>query len=129
MTEVLTVPAAGRRLRSHADALEIVGEALGRGADLVVVPVARLHDDFFDLATGVAGDLLQTFVTYRLRLAVVGDISAQLAASSALRALVAESNRGRQAWFALDDGALAARLRPSPPGAGPSGEGPGPALS
>ncbi|WP_244166023.1 DUF4180 domain-containing protein [Micromonospora saelicesensis] len=46
-----------------------------------------------------------------MRLAVVGDISAQLAESSALRALVHESNQGGQIWFVPDLDALDTRLR------------------
>ena len=42
---------------------------------------------------------MQKFVNYQIRLAVVGDLSAQLERSSALRALVHESNRGRHVWF------------------------------
>ena len=36
---------------------------------------------------------MQKFVSYRLTLAVVGDISSHLATGSALQALVRESNR------------------------------------
>ena len=91
-------------------ATELVGAALGR-ADVVAVPVARLPPEFFALCTGVAGEVLQKFVNYRLRLAVVGDIAGHVAASTALRDLVREANRGRQAWFVADAAELEARLR------------------
>lgn len=59
----------------------------------------RLSDDFFVLRTGLAGAITQKFVNYHQRLAVVGDLSAKLAESNALRSWVEESNRGRHLWF------------------------------
>jgi len=69
-----------------------------------------LADDFFDLSTRLAGEFVQKFVNYGVALAIVGDISAHVAASTALRDSVTESNRGRHLWFAGDLEALAARL-------------------
>lgn len=65
----------------------------------MVIPAERFEDDFFRLRTGVAGAFLQKFVTYGVRVAILGDISRHLEASSALRDFVYESNRGRQIWF------------------------------
>jgi hypothetical protein len=45
-----------------------------------------------------------------VRLAIVGDVSAYVAASTALRALVLESNRGNQVWFVADFDELDNRL-------------------
>lgn len=78
---------------------DLIAQAFGEQADLVCVPVSRLGDGFFDLRTGVAGEYAQKFVNYRIRVAVVGDISDHLERSEALRAFVTESNRGRQLWF------------------------------
>ena len=69
---------------------------------MVAVPAHRFDDRFFALRTGVAGEIMQKFVNYRMRLAVVGDISAHVAASTALRDLVYESNRGGHIWFVAD---------------------------
>lgn len=109
-TAVFLCPADGPPLRDGGDALEVIGAALGADAELVVLPVRRLTDDFFALRTGVAGEIAQKFVNYRLRLAVLGDISRHLAASSALRDFVRESNRGRQLWFLTDVDELDERL-------------------
>jgi hypothetical protein len=83
------------------DALDLIGAAFSR-ADVVAVPAHRFDDRFFTLRTGLAGEIMQKFVNYQVRLAIVGDISTHLAASSALRALVHESNRGKQIWFVAD---------------------------
>ncbi|MEU8298168.1 DUF4180 domain-containing protein [Micromonospora sp. NPDC048909] len=103
----------GPVLRDGDAALDVIGDALGRGAELVVLPVSRLGDDFFQLRSGVAGEIVQKFVNYRLRLTVVGDIAARLAASPALRDFVTEANRGRQLWFLATRAELDGRLRPA----------------
>ncbi|MEU5959637.1 DUF4180 domain-containing protein [Micromonospora parva] len=107
---VLVCDPDGPPLATEQDALDLIGAAF-LGAQVVAVPANRLDDRFFSLGTRFAGDVMQKFVNYRLRLAVVGDISAQLAESSALRALVHESNQGGQIWFLPDLDALDARLR------------------
>jgi hypothetical protein len=53
---------------------------------------------------------LQKFVNYRIRLAVIGDISAFTGASRALRDFIGETNRGRSAWFVADLDELKQRL-------------------
>ncbi|SDK61467.1 DUF4180 domain-containing protein [Nonomuraea jiangxiensis] len=106
---VLVCAADGPPVRADRDALDLIGEAWGSGAEWVAVPVERFHEDFFELRTGVAGEITQKFVNYRLGLAVVGDVSRFTDASSALRAWVAESNRGRHLWFVSDLAELAAR--------------------
>ena len=90
--------------------VDIIGEAWGQDADLLVVPVERLAPEFFRLSTGLAGEVLQKFVNYGLQVAVVGAIEAQLAASSALRDFVRESHSGRHVWFLPHRTALDARL-------------------
>ena len=56
-------------------------------------------DGFFRLATRIAGDIVQKFVTYRLLLVIVGDISRHTESSSALRDFVRETNQGDHVWF------------------------------
>jgi hypothetical protein len=109
MTRILFAAAEGPPLDA-ATANDLLGEAWGAEADLVVVPVERLAEGFLDLSTRIAGEVIQKFANYRTRLAFVGDISARTAASRSLRDFVYESNRGRQVWFLNDRAALDARL-------------------
>ena len=106
---VLVCAADGPPLAAVQDALDVIGSAFSR-SDVVALPATRLDERFFTLGTGLAGEIMQKFVNYRIRLAIVGDISAHLAASSALRALVHESNQGRQIWFVADLGDLDSHL-------------------
>ena len=106
---VLVCGDEGAPIASTQDALDLIGAAFSR-ADVVAVPVGRFDERFFTLRTGLAGEIMQKFVNYRMRLAVVGDISAHVAASTALRDLVFESNRGNQVWFVADLDELDTRL-------------------
>ena len=107
---VLLCAADGPRLASERDATDVIGDAFGGQAQMIALPVSRLSEDFLDLRTRIAGEVIQKFVTYGLRLAIVGDIAAPLAASKALRDFVYESNRGRHVWFVADMDALAEKL-------------------
>jgi len=100
----------GPPLADGGAAVELIALALAQRADLVVVPVARLDPAFFDLRTGLAGQIVQKLVNYRLRLAVVGDVSGYMAASNAFRDYVTETNRGRHTWFVADASELEQRL-------------------
>ena len=108
--QVLVCDPDGPPIATERDALDLIGAAF-LGATVVAVPAGRLAPAFFTLGTRFAGEVMQKFVNYRLRLAVVGDISAHLERSGALRALVAESNRHDQVWFVPDLDALEERLR------------------
>ena len=100
----------GPSVSSGQDAVDIIGQTWHSSADLVAIPVARLDDGFFVLSTGLAGEFIQKFANYQVSIAIIGDISAHLQTSSALRAFVHESNRGRQVWFLDDLDQLDARL-------------------
>jgi hypothetical protein len=106
---VLVCDRDGAPIASTQDALDLIGAAFSE-TDVVAVPVDRFDDRFFTLRTGLAGAIMQKFVNYRIRLAIVGDLPARSAGSTALRELVQESNRGNQIWFVADLDELDARL-------------------
>ncbi len=78
----------GMVIATAQDALALVAES---GCERVVVAREHLHPDFFDLRTGLAGEVMQKLVIYGVRLAVVGDF--HRVGSRSLRALIHESNR------------------------------------
>ncbi|MFA4927012.1 MAG: DUF4180 domain-containing protein [Patulibacter sp.] len=89
---------------------DLIGEAMYSEVDLIVIPIERVDPAFFDLSSGIAGELLQRATNYRVRLAIVGDVAPWTAQSASLRAFVEESQRGGHLWFVADDAALDARL-------------------
>ncbi|MGA2569757.1 MAG: DUF4180 domain-containing protein [Terracidiphilus sp.] len=107
---ILEYPVEGPPLGNVASCLETIGSAHSHGAELVAIPIARLDEEFFNLRNGIAGEVLQKFVTYRLRIAIVGDISPLSAASKALHDFVVECNRGSTVWFVHDLEELKGRL-------------------
>lgn len=109
-TRVLVLDADGQQVRTEQQVLDLFDPLLLHDAALLAIPVARLDPGFFTLSNGIAGAILQKLVGYRVRTAVIGDISAQLAASTALQALVRECNRTRDVWFVADLAELALRL-------------------
>jgi Domain of unknown function (DUF4180) len=108
--KIFFVDPKGAALSSERDATDVIGDAMGANATIAAVPVARLDPAFLDLSSGLAGAFLQKFATYGMRVALVGDIEAQTAHSSALAAFVRESNAGAHVWFVADLKALATRL-------------------
>jgi hypothetical protein len=109
-TEAYVLGPDGHRLSTEQDAVDIIGQLWGQSVTLVVIPVARFADGVFDLRTTLLGHFTQKFVGYGKSLAIVGDLSAHLAASEPLRAYVRESNRGRRIWFLDDVNQVAAKL-------------------
>ncbi len=87
----------GPKLRTDRDAADVIAEALP--FEWIVIPVERLDTDFFRLRTGVAGQIVQKFVNYRRRVAIVGDVSQYVNASPAFRDFVLEANRGTDLNF------------------------------
>lgn len=107
---VLTIPDEGPALRDGNDALDLIAATYDSPADLIAIPVERLDPEFFTLSNGLAGDFLQKLVNYKLRVAIIGDISAHTAASNALRDFVRESNRRPHNWFLATRAELGDRL-------------------
>jgi len=111
-SRVLVLGEDGPPLAATQDFLDVIGELWGAPGPVsfVAIPVARLAPEFFELRSGLAGEALQKFVNYRVQVAVVGELSAQLEASSALRDFVHESNAGAHVWFVRDLAELRSRL-------------------
>ena len=106
----LIADADGATVRDAGGARDLIEEAMNHRASVIAVPVNRLDATFFQLRSGLAGEVLQKAMNYGFKFAVVGDISAHIAASDALRDFVIESNRGREIFFVPDLPALEERL-------------------
>jgi hypothetical protein len=102
--------ATDRLVSTESDATAIIGDALGHRADWVVLAVSDLSSSFFQLRSGLAGAVVQKFVNYGCRLAIIGDISSHVAASTAFSDFVTEANRGKHLWFTPTHAEFEARL-------------------
>jgi hypothetical protein len=63
----------------------------------IALPKAAVAEAFFRLGTGLAGEVLQKFVNYGVKLAIFGDFSRYT--GKPLRDFIWESNRGRHVFF------------------------------
>jgi hypothetical protein len=84
-------------ISSPGDMLDIMGDIGYQGCRQLIVHSGDFSADFFDLRTGLAGEVLQKFSNYRMRLAIVGDFSHLT--SKSWRDFIRESNRGRTVSF------------------------------
>ena len=89
--EIAEVSGTGLWVNSVGDALDIIGNAGYQGAQKVIIYEGNISPDFFDLKTGLAGEILQKFTNYNMQLAIVGDFSKYT--SNALRDFIYESNK------------------------------------
>lgn len=94
---VAEIEAEGIVMGSLEEALQVLGDAYYNDFDRVMVRVEQLNPDFFDLSTGLAGEILQKFAQYRMGLIIVGDFSQFPSASLAY--FIRESNKGQHIRF------------------------------
>ncbi len=78
-------------IRELQDAVDIMAEGNYQGAAGIIMNEKNFSNEFFDLSTGVAGEILQKFSTYRMKLSIVGDFSKFKRKS--LSSFISESNR------------------------------------
>lgn len=108
---ILECATEGPQLRTDRDAVDLVGVAMSNNAWFLVIPTERLADDFFQLKTRVAGEMIHRITLYKMRVAIIGEISRHLDESLAFRDFVYEANRGNQIWFVANIEELEERLK------------------
>ncbi len=79
------------------DAVDLLGNASYKGAYKIMLNDSQITPQFFDLSTGVAGEVLQKFSNYNVQLAIVGDFSKY--SSKSLADFIRESNKGGKIVF------------------------------
>lgn len=79
------------------DGTDLVGNLYYQGFDKVVLYEKNITPSFFDLKTRMAGEILQKFSNYKIRLAIVGDFDKY--ESKSLNDFIFESNKGNTVNF------------------------------
>ena len=82
------------------DVLNLMADLGSQRCNRMIIHERNLNRDFFDLKTGLAGEMLQKFSNYNVKLAIVGDFSKYK--SKSLRDFIRESNWGNMIFFAED---------------------------
>lgn len=65
----------------------------------LIIDKKVVAEDFFILSTGLAGEILQKFINYDVKIAIYGDYSKYT--SKPLRDFIYESNNGKDVFFVL----------------------------
>lgn len=95
--KIAVVIAEGIVINEVQDAVDILGNSDYMGASRIIVKKENIIPAFFDLKTGIAGEVLQKFSNYNKRLAIVGDFSEFT--SKSLKDFIYESNKNRMINF------------------------------
>lgn len=96
-TGIAEVITNGIVINCAEDGIDLIGNVYFQGFEKVILYKENVSPGFFDLKTGMAGEILQKFSNYRVRLVMVGDFSAYT--SKSLRDFIRESNKGKQVNF------------------------------
>ena len=105
---IAEVMGEGVLLRSGQDVLDLLAHLYGSEARRILLREEQFDPAFFDLRTGVAGDITQKFVNYHLKVAIVGDFEKY--SSKALADFIREANQGKQLFFTASVSEALARL-------------------
>ncbi|MGV0827721.1 DUF4180 domain-containing protein [Empedobacter brevis] len=84
-------------INTASDGLNLLENLYYQGFDKIIIYEKNITPDFFDLKNGIAGEILQKFSNYRVRLVIVGDFSKYTGKS--INDFMYESNKGRQINF------------------------------
>lgn len=84
-------------IKDEESALNLLGELYFEGFDALLIYQNNFIDDFFKLKNGLAGEILQKFSNYRMKLAIVGQF--EQFNSQSLNEFIYESNKNGHVYF------------------------------
>ena len=76
--------------------------------DKIIIDKSLIDENFFQLKTKIAGEILQKFVNYHVKLAIIGDFTVYN--SKALHDFIYECNNGHNIFFVEDLDTAIAKL-------------------
>ncbi|HDR4724436.1 DUF4180 domain-containing protein [Bacillus cereus group sp. Sample62] len=63
----------------------------------IIIDKSCISESFFDLKTRLAGDILQKFINYKVKIAIIGDFS--MYTSKSLKDFIYECNKGKDIFY------------------------------
>lgn len=78
------------------------------GSDRIILNKSTIVEEFFDLKTRLAGEILQKFVNYNVKVAIIGDFS--IYSSKSLKDFIYECNKGKHIFFVPNEKQAVAKL-------------------
>lgn len=67
----------------------------------IAINKEAIIEDFFILSKGIAGEILQKFINYQIKFAIIGDYSKYT--SKPLKDFIYESNKGKDIFFVSNE--------------------------
>ena len=71
------------------------------GCSRMIIDKSLICEEFFDLSTKIAGEVLQKFINYQKKIAIIGDFSKYT--SKSLKDFIYECNKGKDIFFLPDE--------------------------
>lgn len=104
---VALISSEGIVINNVNDALDLMANVRYQECDKMILRKEQITDDFFELKTGLAGEILQKYTNYQMRVAIVGEFNGYN--SKSLNDFIYECNQGNKILFkSTEDEALAA---------------------
>lgn len=94
--EVAEVTASTVIINNAEDGLNLLGDLYYQGFERIIIYEKNITQEFFELKNGLAGEILQKFSNYRIRLIIVGDFDYK---GQSIKDFIYESNKGKQVNF------------------------------
>jgi len=108
-SKVAIIESADVLINNTQDALDLMATIRHfHECDKMVISEGAITKDFFDLKTGVAGEILQKYTNYNMKMAIVGDF--EIYNSKSLKDFIYESNKGNQVFFLREEEAAIDKL-------------------
>jgi len=107
-TGIIEVIADGIVINNLEDGTDLIGNIYYQGYEKIIICKDNIAPDFFDLKTKLAGEILQKFSNYRVRLVILGDFSK--VESKSLQDFIRESNKGKLVNFLVSKEEAVRRL-------------------
>ncbi len=98
--KIAEIKSSSALIQSTNDALDLIVDPDLDDARKIILYKENFAPDFYELRTGLAGEIIQKLVNYQIQWAIVGDFNN--IASKSLKAFILECNRGNCIYFAND---------------------------
>ena len=97
-SKVAIIESDGIVINNAQDALDLMASVrYSDDADKLIIDKSNITEEFFELKTKLAGEILQKYVNYHVKLAIVGDFEGHN--SKSLRDFIYECNNGKHVFF------------------------------
>ena len=108
-TDIAVITAQSKLITDVQSALDLIMTIkYETKAERIAIDKTCVTDDFFILSTGLAGEVLQKFINYHVKVAFFGDFTKYT--SKPLHDFIYESNNGHDVFFVTDKESAANKL-------------------